>query len=116
MTTPITIEVRNAINTTYCIDVADGEKIYELLSKALKESRSVVLSFSGIELIITAFLNTAVGKLYKDFSEEFISKHLSVSNLQDDFLSVWDKVVEGAPRYYANKVLFDKNIREVIEE
>lgn len=113
---PIIIEVKNVINTTYCVDVADGEKIYELLNKAFKESKYVDLSFNGIELVITAFLNTAVGKLYKDFPEEFIAAHLSVKNLQEDFQSLWDKVVDGAPRYYANKEAFDKNIADVIEE
>lgn len=112
----VIIKVRDKINTTYCVDASDGEKIFELSKKALDEKKKVVLSFDGIELVITAFLNAAVGKLYGVFSEEFILSHLSNSNMTDDFQTIWDKVTEGAPKYYANKEAFDKNISNIIEE
>lgn len=113
---PITIKIKDIINTTYCVDASDGEKIFALLKKALGEKKSVVLSFDDIELVITAFLNAAVGKLFGNFDEQFILSHLSTDNLTEDFQPVWDKVIEGAPKYYANKETFDKNISEIIEE
>lgn len=112
----VTIKIKDIINTTYCVDASDGEKIFVLLKKTLGEKKNVILSFDGIELVITAFLNTAVGKLFGDFDEHFILLHLSTSNMTDDFQPVWDKVIDGAPKYYANKEAFDKNISEIIEE
>lgn len=112
----VVIKISDIINTTYCVDASDGEKIYELLKKALDEKKKVVLSFDGIKLVITAFLNAAVGKLYGDFSQEFILSHVSNINMTEDFQIIWDKVTEGAPKYYANKEAFDRNISNIIEE
>lgn len=112
----IVIKVKDIINTTYCVDASDGEKIFELTKKALDEDKKVVLSFDGIELVITAFLNTAIGKLYGIFDEERILSNLSNSDMTEDFQVIWDKVTDGAPKYYANKEAFDKNISKIVEE
>lgn len=111
----MTINVQNIINSPFCVDTADGEKIYQLLYKAISEKRHVALSFKGIELVITAFLNIAVGKLYKDFDDKTIKEYLSKTDLLEAFESSWDKVIAGAPTYYSNQKEIEKNIDEIIE-
>ena len=68
----VNINIYSVIGNSFCVEAEDGEKVFELLSKALKEKKKVVLSFGNIELLTTAFLNSAVGKLYKNFTEEEI--------------------------------------------
>jgi uncharacterized membrane protein len=99
----IIINVRTVINSPFCIDSADGQKIYELLHKALSEQKHVTLSFKGIILIITAFLNTAVGQLFKDFTDE-------------QFEPVWEKVMKGAPVFYAHQEEIENDIKEILED
>ncbi len=112
----IIINVRTVINSPFCIDAADGQKIYELLHKALSEKKHVTLSFRGIELLITAFLNTAVGQLFKDFTEERISSYLSKTELNPQFEPVWEKVLEGAPVFYAHPEVIENDIKEILED
>lgn len=112
----ILIQVRTVINSPFCIDAADGQKIYELLHKALTEKKAVTLSFKGIELLITAFLNTAVGQLFKDFTEEEINLYLSKTDLDVQFEPVWDKVITGAPIFYAHQEKMENDIKDVLED
>lgn len=112
----IIINVRSVINSPFCIDAADGQKIYELLHKALSEKNRVTLSFKGIDLLITAFLNTAVGQLFRDFSEEEINTYLNKTDLNPGFEPVWDKVTRGAPIYYAQPDKVKKDIRDILED
>lgn len=110
-----TINVYNIVNGPFCVDTADGEKIYSLLHKAISEQKHVNLSFKGIELVITAFLNIAVGKLYKDFDDATIKKYLIKTDLSEAFESSWDKVVTGAPIYYSNQKEIERNVDDIIE-
>lgn len=112
----ILIHVRTVINSPFCIDAADGQKIYELLHKALSGKKHVTLSFKGIDLLITAFLNTAVGQLFKDFTEEQVHSYLSKTDLNAGFEPVWDKVVKGAPVYYAHQDKIENDIKEIMED
>ncbi|MDD2248024.1 MAG: STAS-like domain-containing protein [Proteiniphilum sp.] len=112
----IIINVRTVINSPFCIDSADGQKIYELLHKALSEQKHVTLSFKGIILIITAFLNTAVGQLFKDFTEEQIDNYLSKTELKEQFEPVWEKVMKGAPIFYAHQEEIENDIKEILED
>ena len=112
----IIINVRSVINSPFCIDAADGQKIYELLYKALAEKNEVTLSFKGITLLITAFLNTAVGQLFRDFTEEEINMYLKKIDLNPSYEIVWDKVTRGAPIYYAQPDKVKKDIRDILED
>lgn len=110
-----TINVYNIVNSPFCVDAADGEKIYNLLHKAISEKKHVNLSFKGIELVITAFLNIAVGKLYKDFDDNTIKTYLTKTDLSETFESSWEKVIAGAPIYYSNQKEIERNIDDIIE-
>ncbi len=112
----IKIGVKNAIKTIYCIDTADGEKIYLLLRNTLSEDKLVRLSFEGIELVIAAFLNTAVGQLFKDFDAPYVESHLSVEDLHEDFQHIWNKVIKRSPNYYTHQEAMDQCISNIIEE
>lgn len=111
----IVLNVYSIINSPYCVDAADGEKIYELLFKSISEKKHVTLSFKGIELVITAFLNTAVGQLYRDFSDETIKMYLSKTDYKEEFESCWEKVISGAPVYYANREELESKMDEILE-
>jgi hypothetical protein len=64
MNEPTEIRVTNVIGGPRGIDAADGAKVYEEVLTALKLGQKVRLSFDGIRMVITSFLNESVGKLY----------------------------------------------------
>ena len=57
----ININVYNTVGNSLCVDTEDGQKVYELIKKAIELDRKITLSFENIDLITSAFLNTAIG-------------------------------------------------------
>ncbi|MCL5126448.1 MAG: STAS-like domain-containing protein [Deltaproteobacteria bacterium] len=60
----ITISFFEIVGSPLCVASDDGEKVYERIRKAIKQGRSVALSFMNITSLTSAFLNTAIGQLY----------------------------------------------------
>jgi len=112
----ITINVVNIIGDVYGIEASDGEKVFELIIKAFKENKKVTLSFQNIKILTTAFLNAAVGQLYRDFDEEFIKQHLQVSEISESGEVALKRVIETAKLFYENPDLLKKTIDEISED
>jgi hypothetical protein len=102
------ISVANVIGDVYGVEADEGQKVYELIKKAFAENRKVVLSCLNIEMLTTAFLNTAIGQLYKDFSEEKIKEDLRVENISDSGKVVLKRVVDTAKLFYNDPETFQK--------
>ena len=112
----ICINLRDTIQSTYCVDSVDGEKVYVLLKQTLGDGKMTQLSFEGIELVIAAFLNVAVGQLFKDFEPDYVRSHLSTQNLHQDYQSLWNKTIHHTPHYYHHRDEMDQCISKIIEE
>jgi hypothetical protein len=55
----------------------EGLLVFEQLKASFARGERVVLSFKGITQCSTQFLNAAIGKLYLEYGEEFVSPLLS---------------------------------------
>ncbi|MDR3328126.1 MAG: STAS-like domain-containing protein [Prevotellaceae bacterium] len=114
----VKINVTNVIGDVYGVEAEEGQKVYDLIKKAFAENRKVVLSFLNIEILTTAFLNTSIGQLYKDFSEETIKKNLSVENISESGKVILKRVVGTAKLFYKDKDTFlrlQQSIEEILE-
>ncbi len=112
----LTISVFNAVGNSFCVEADDGQIVYELIKKALQENRKVKVSFQNVEMLTSAFLNTAIGQLYKDFSEVEIKNNLSVDNMSKEDASLLKRVVGTAKLYYKNPEEMEKSITEILGE
>ncbi len=112
----ININIKNIVGDSFCIEADDGQKVYDLIVKVFKEEKKLVLSFLNIELLTTAFLNTAIGQLYRDFSEEFIKNHLTIEQITQSGLVSLKRVVETAKLYYKDPNLMEQSIKDVLGE
>lgn len=112
----LTISVFNTVGNSFCVEADDGQKVYELIKKALQESRKVKVSFQNVEMLTSAFLNTAIGQLYKDFTEEEIKSSLSVDNLANEDAALLKRVVSTAKLYYKDPEEMEKSITEILGE
>lgn len=96
------------------MSAADGQKVYRALQQAVSEGDRVVLSFSGITRMTTAFLNAAVGQLYGEFSEEQVRQHLAPPiDFEPWHLSRLKLVVDRAKNFFQDgdrvKKAFEEN-------
>ena len=92
----------------------EGQPIMERIYKSLKSNTPVVLDFSNMQLITTAFLNVVIGTLYKDFSSDDLKRLLSFENLTDGIAMRIKRVTQNAKLFYDNPEQFSNNVDSVI--
>lgn len=109
-----TINIVNAVGNSFCVEAEDGQKVFELIKKVLVEERKVTLSFLNVEMLTTAFLNTAIGQLYRDFPEELIKENLKVENLNHSGLVSLKRVVDTAKLYYKDPDAMQRSINDIL--
>jgi len=112
----ITINILNIIGDVYGVEAEDGQKVYELVRKAIDGGHKVILSFLNIEMLTTAFLNTAIGQLYKDYSEEQVKDHLQVTDISDSGKVALKRVVDTAKLYYKDPDALKRSIDDIIDD
>ena len=66
-------------------------------------------------MLTTAFLNTAVGQLYKDFSEDYIKENLRVSDISESGKVSLKRVVDTAKLFYKNPDAMQQSINDILE-
>ena len=95
-----TISVKDTLGHGTGVASRDGDKVYELIDKSLKAGDHVNLSFEGIELLTTAFLNSAIGRLYGVYDKENLKKQFTIKapDRQDKILI--EAVIDNAIRYF----------------
>ena len=100
-TQQVNINVFNAIGNSYCVCSEDGEILYNLITKALRENHQIKLSFQNIKMVGVAFLNSAIGQLYGNFSTEIIKNNLSVEHMLPIDIALLKRVVSNAKSFYS---------------
>lgn len=108
------INIVNIIGDVYGVEAEDGQKVYTLIKKAFDRDQQVELSFLNIEILTTAFLNTAVGQLYKDYSEEMVKTNLQVTNISESGKVALKRVVDTAKLFYKNPEAMQRSIDEIL--
>lgn len=108
--------VKELIGTDLAVSTENGQKVYEIIEENLDKSQQIVLDFDGISLIITAFLNAAIGSLFKNqkYSAEFLNENLLLKNVDSNDAYLFGEVINRAKEYFANKDFVEKNNRDSI--
>ncbi len=112
MSEPIIIRVADLVGGPRAVDAADGEKVFEKILPVIQGGRKARLSFDGITMVITAFLNAAIGKLYGVLPEDQVSDMLEVRDLLTAFQPSLEKSIEWSKAYYRDPERMEKAIRE----
>lgn len=111
-----TIIVKDFTEGIFAISSEDGEKIYFEINKSFLNKEKVILDFSGIEITITAFLNSCIGKLYANFSSEEIKNLLTVKNLNNDEKPLLKFVIDKAKERFGKINPNDEDKIDLIDE
>ena len=110
------IKIVNTIGDVYGVEAEDGQKVFDLIIKAFSDNKKVTLSFQNIEMLTTAFLNTAVGRLYKNYNEDYIKENLNVIDISDSGTVALKRVVDTAKLYYKDPEALKRSIDEITED
>jgi hypothetical protein len=111
----MTIVVSDVIGSDSATIRDQGLAVYELAKKELLAGKNVEISFEGISMVISSFLNASVGKLYGDFSFQDIDNKVNVIGLDDDDMELLqDVVIPNAKEYYNDREKIEKIEQSVI--
>lgn len=103
----ITIKVGDIIGSPLCISAEDGQRIFEKIESLMKKGKKVIISFDRVTMLISLFLNVAIGQLYGSFNEEEIRSMVKVEGLSGDDMELLKRVVDNAKKYYSNPAGYD---------
>ncbi|MBN2828990.1 MAG: STAS-like domain-containing protein [Candidatus Cloacimonetes bacterium] len=110
------IEIINVVGSEYCIEAEDGKIVYDQIKAAIDNGNRVILSFRNVEILTTSFLNTAVGQLYRDLTDERVKEIISVENMSPSDQAKLKRVNDTAKLYYKNPERMKKTIEEIMED
>ena len=112
----VDLSVYEIVGSALCIASEDGQKVYDRIEGALKEGRSVALSFRNVSSLTSAFLNAAIGQLYGSFDEKEIRGKLKVQDMEPDDRALLKRVVDTAKDYFKDPNRFDQAVSETLGE
>lgn len=108
------ISIFAVIGDTLAVEADEGQKVYNQIKKALGNGNNVILSFLNVEIVTTAFLNTAVGQLLKDHTEEEIKQRMSVEDMSEPGKASLYRVIETAKLFYKDPEALKRSIDEIM--
>ena len=102
------IQVSELIGKEFCVSSEDAQKLFDYLKDAVNREEQITVSFKGISVIVSVFLNVAIGQLYGCFSETRIKAYITIKDLESDDEELLHRVIENAKEYYANSKQYDE--------
>ena len=105
--------VRDIINSRSAISPGKGLKLYEFVKSEIRNKEAFILSFNGIEEVVTAFANASIGKLYLEFDME----HLDEMLIFKDLNPTWERKIQQARELGADesaRKLHDDSMNSII--
>lgn len=108
--------VYQIVGSEICVEADDGKKVCDVICEFLRKKQPIILSFENVEMLTSAFLNTAIGVLYKNFSEDEVKTLLKVENLSPTDTMLLKRVVDTAKLYYKDPERMEKSVKEILEE
>jgi hypothetical protein len=103
MTAPVCVRVADFAGGPFAVSAEDGQRLCQRIMPLLHVGTPVALSFAGIEAVIGAFLNAALGPLCTDFPEDRLGDLLTLWNISVDDLAVVERSLHNTRVYYANR-------------
>ena len=89
------ILIRQYINGDTAISYEAGIKCKEDIDNALNKGQKIIMNFSGISYIITAFLNPVIGDLILERGED-VMKQIGIKNANPSIINKIKRVKDGA--------------------
>ncbi|QFY44840.1 DUF4325 domain-containing protein [Candidatus Methylospira mobilis] len=116
MNEPHIIRIFDIVGGPLCISTDDGQTVHDKIAPLLKDGQRVILSFSGVDTLISLFLHVAIGQLYGELTEERIRELLSVQDMAQDDLVLLKRAVENAKAFFKNRQGYEQAWKEEVSD
>lgn len=73
------IKARNIIQSKLGVSSDQGQKIFKILASNVSKKIHTTIYFDDIDVLTTAFLNTAIGNLYATANNDTLNQYITIS-------------------------------------
>ena len=98
-----------------CESIDDGGKLYQAIHKDLQSGDAIELDFSGVQSVITPFLNASIGKLLDVFEKETLMEKLVLCHIAEDQLRRVNEFIDFRHKMNSEKTTLEM-MKEIFEE
>lgn len=70
------IPVKDVIGTPNASSKELAPKVYQLISESIDQKEKVIIDFSNIKTLTTAFVNVAIGQLYTKYAKSVLNEYI----------------------------------------
>lgn len=116
MSKEIILRVFDIVGGPICVSTDDGQAVYDKIQPMIRGGQKVVLSFDQVEILVPAFLSSAVGRLYGEFTEEQIRETLIVRDMPSDDVAILEFAMKHAKAYFENPEAYSRACKEEMDE
>ncbi len=96
----ITINIKDVINSAIADEDTKGDLVFDEIKKRVKDEEKIVLDFEKIELVNTAFLNNAVGRLFDSKEYNLDKNPVRIDNMNDNMIELLKESIQVAREKY----------------
>lgn len=104
------IKIKNEINKNDAISAEDGKLIFEKIKLFIEAQQDITVDFAGIDLVLSTFLNPAIGQLYYLYDTKVITTLFHYVNLDEVDVQTLDRVIQNALNQKENKPSINKGL------
>ncbi|MCI0536880.1 MAG: STAS-like domain-containing protein [Verrucomicrobiales bacterium] len=116
MKQPVIINVRDTIGSPLCVATKDGDLVRDRILPLPHQGCPVTLSFAETDVVIPAFVGSAIGLLYGEFSEAKVDALVEVQGLPTGAECTIETARRWAKAYYRDPAAYLKAVEEVLGE
>lgn len=107
------VNISEVIKKSQALSAEDAKLVFDQINECFGKKESIIVDFSNLSLVVSAFMNKAFGDLYGKYSETFVKEHLRFENVAPEDSTVLGRVIERAKEYYSDKEKSVKRLDEV---
>lgn len=101
----IELKVKEIIDSKIAFDDSNGDKLFKKIIEVTNgNSQAVILDFDGIDLVNTAFLNNAIGRLFDKEVYNIEKNRVLIRNMDDTKKDLLKETISNAVKRYSDRV------------
>ncbi|WP_270599526.1 STAS-like domain-containing protein [Clostridium baratii] len=97
------IKVKDVISSEFAVSPEDGDIIFNIIKSELDSQEKIAIDFQEIDLMTTAFLNNAIGKLYNIYNTQVLNEYIEIKNISSTDIKLLKKVIDRAKIKFTEK-------------
>jgi len=89
------------LTSDMAVEFGNGDALYNLIINSLKTHDKVVVDFSNVNVVLSSFLNAAIGNLFHNLNREEFEEKVEIIGLPEFSINSLVRVINSAEKKFA---------------